>query len=404
MDLTERLDLRGGRPCWRDAAHDKVKADPLPSTVDVAIVGAGIMGAMVAERLSRDGHRVALLDRRPPALGATAASTALVMWAVDVPLSMLSQRIGSDKAAQAWRRVHRAVCDLAELIEGQGIDCSWRARPELYLAGSLLDEAGLEAEGRIRRAAGLPSSFLASEMLARRFDLPERAGLLSENSFGVDPVALTLALLHRARNHGASLSFPIDVTRIAEEAGSVRLTTTDGTINARRLILATGYEAARWYLPAAFSLASSFAIATAPGTAPAWRENALIWEAASPYLYARATADGRIIVGGEDEDQFAPETRDAILSAKSGLLEAKGAALLGLDRLEADCAWAATFGGSPDGLPAIGRAHNAERIWLAYGFGGNGISFASLAASLIVEHFAGEATPGAVLFDPYRHV
>jgi len=42
------------------------------------------------------------------------------------------------------------------------------------------------------------------------------------------------------------------------------------------------------------------AIATSPGCAPLWRENAMIWEAASPYLYARATADGRIIAGGED--------------------------------------------------------------------------------------------------------
>lgn len=43
---------------------------------------------MVAERLAGSGHRVALLDRRQPARGSTAASTALVMCTADVPLTI----------------------------------------------------------------------------------------------------------------------------------------------------------------------------------------------------------------------------------------------------------------------------------------------------------------------------
>ncbi|WP_309646739.1 FAD-dependent oxidoreductase, partial [Phenylobacterium sp.] len=82
MTLTETLDLRGGRTCWRADDSNPLVSDPLPGApVDVAIVGAGVMGAMLADRLSAAGRSVALLDRRPPAHGATAASTALVMWA-----------------------------------------------------------------------------------------------------------------------------------------------------------------------------------------------------------------------------------------------------------------------------------------------------------------------------------
>ena len=33
-----------------------------------------------------------------------------------------------------------------------------------------------------------------------------------------------------------------------------------------------------------------------------------IWEASDPYLYMRATADGRVICGGEDEE-FSDEER-----------------------------------------------------------------------------------------------
>jgi hypothetical protein len=88
MDLTEQHDLRSGATSWADGFSAGIVADPLPeSRVDVAICGAGIMGAMLAERPSADGLRVALVDRRRPAHGSTAASTALVLWEADLPRS-----------------------------------------------------------------------------------------------------------------------------------------------------------------------------------------------------------------------------------------------------------------------------------------------------------------------------
>jgi glycine/D-amino acid oxidase-like deaminating enzyme len=68
---------------------------------DFAIVGCDTMGSMLAERLSADGHSGLLLDRRPPAMGSTAASTAQLMWAIDVPLCRLADDLGE---AEAGRR------------------------------------------------------------------------------------------------------------------------------------------------------------------------------------------------------------------------------------------------------------------------------------------------------------
>lgn len=64
--------------------------------------------------------------------------------------------------------------------------------------------------------------------------------------------------------------------------------------------------------------------------------------------------------------------------------------------------WAAMFGKSPDGLPAIGRAANSERLWLASGFGGNGVSFAALAAEIVAGALTGSPDADAACFDPYR--
>lgn len=404
MELSEARDLRGGRPCWKPQKDILADADTLPVLpVDIAIVGAGIMGAMLAERLASDGRRVAVVDRRPPGHGSTAASTALVMWAADVPLTHLARDIGMDEAARRWRRVHAAGRRLADRIDALVIECGRIDRPELYLAGTLLDEAALEAEGAARQKAGLPSTYIDSACVATRFGIETRSALLSADSYELDPVRLTDGLLEIARRHGATVSFPANVVAIEQHAGSLTLRTDDnGALTAAQAILATGYERAQWFLPAAFGVSSSYAIATPPGTAPLWRENAMIWEASSPYIYARATADGRVIVGGEDEEFDDAAKRDALIGQKSGALQARLAALLGRDDVALDCAWAASFGSSPDGLPAIGRAANHERLWLASGFGGNGVSFAALAAELIAAELDETPDPDATCFDPYR--
>jgi glycine/D-amino acid oxidase-like deaminating enzyme len=230
MELTERRDLRGGRSCWIAEDENSLNSDEFPSgAVDIAIVGAGVMGAMLADRLSELGRQVLVLDRRLPAHGSTAASTALVMWGADVPLIHLAQTIGMDEAKRRWRRVFDAVRNLSGLIDRSGIDCGRIDRPELYLAGTLLDETALKAEGEARRAAGLPSQILEATAVSTRFAITPRAALVSSGSYEVDPVKLTLGLLTRARRRGTSICFPIDVARIEQEGNATLLHGTNGS-------------------------------------------------------------------------------------------------------------------------------------------------------------------------------
>jgi glycine/D-amino acid oxidase-like deaminating enzyme len=155
------------------------------------------------------------------------------------------------------------------------------------------------------------------------------------------------------------------------------------------------------FLPPAFALRSSYAIASEPGVAPLWNEDAMIWEASGTYLYARRDADGRVIAGGGDESLVDTRARDRLIPEKAEEIARRLSALVGRP-IRPHERWAAMFGSSPDGLPAIGPAANAERLWLASGFGGNGISFAAVAAELIGNALAGRPDPDMACFDPYR--
>ena len=401
--LTEARDLRHGTVPWRVADWAIRERSAFPhKRIDVAIVGAGITGAIVADRLVEAGRSVALLDRRPPGLGSTAASTAQIMWAMDVPMVELAEELGEAEAARRWLRVYHAVRRFGSRLDR--LEPGLRQnRPVLYLAGDRLDSHGLEREAAMRRRAGLPSEFQSPDAVGKKCGVAPRAGIASQGSFAIDPVNVCRALLDNVVERGGAVIHPVDVRALHPRANGMEVETADGrSLVAGDVILATGYERPSLFLPPSFSLVSTFAIATPPRNAPLWRDNAMIWEASDPYLYVRKGKDGRIIAGGEDSEVVASKQRNALMPEKAATIASKLQALLGRKPLEVDRAWCATFGTSPDGLPAIGRSSLMEHVWLAAGYGGNGIAFAALAGEMLARALTDEPDPDAICFDPYR--
>ena len=83
-DNTEQADLRGGCSPWYAAARHPPRPELRESTkCDALIVGAGITGSLVAERLTRQGLDVVIVDRERPGRGSTAASTSMLLWEID---------------------------------------------------------------------------------------------------------------------------------------------------------------------------------------------------------------------------------------------------------------------------------------------------------------------------------
>jgi glycine/D-amino acid oxidase-like deaminating enzyme len=128
--LTDKMDLRGGRTLWRDSTGATVRVRRKLSTenCDVAVVGGGVSGALIALTLAKAGFDVVVIDRRMPGLGSTAASTAMIQFELDTPLRELSGKIGDHRAARAYRRSFKAAADLKNLVVANKIRCDWRNR------------------------------------------------------------------------------------------------------------------------------------------------------------------------------------------------------------------------------------------------------------------------------------
>jgi glycine/D-amino acid oxidase-like deaminating enzyme len=340
-----------------------------------------------------------MIDRRGPLKGSTPASTALLLFEIDTPLIHLKRRIGARSAERAWLRSKAALDALYELTLREKIDAAMSLRPSVYLAASILDAHGLAAEARARDRVGLPSHYLDRKALSARFGLSRSAAIVSYNDVAVDPRALAAGFLKRALQLGVHLFAPHELAEIQSGKRAALAITKDGsTIEARHIVLCTGYELPKIVPIEGHSVASTWVIATKAQPKRLWVEKCFIWEASEPYLYIRATDDGRIICGGEDAE-FADEARrDAQLDHKAKILEQKLATMLpGVDA-HAEFSWTASFGQSDTGLPTIGPIPGHRRCYAVLGYSGNGITYSMLAAQLISASLRGQRDPDAALF------
>jgi glycine/D-amino acid oxidase-like deaminating enzyme len=365
---------------------------------DVLIVGAGVSGALIAEGLSAD-HRVILVDRRGPVKGSTPASTALVEYEIDTPLTHLARKIGKVPAERAWQRSQLALHALAARTRDLGIRCELERRDNLYLAGTLLNKQELEEEGEARRAAGIETTFLSRKVLKDRFGLSRSGALLGYDDLAVNPRAMAVGYLIAAIHRGAELFSPVEVIEIETgRSGIIAMTKSGPTIRCETIVYATGYEMPAFVPAHGHEIASTYAIATKPQPTRLWPEQCFIWEASEPYLYVRTTADGRVICGGEDEDCPDAESRDALLSRKIAAIGRKLAKLLPAIDTRAQFAWAGSFGKSDTGLPTIGEVPAMKNCWAVLGYGGNGITYSRIAADVIQAALIGSRDASADLY------
>ncbi len=400
---TDKRDLRTGRSLWADSPGLGVPARPLKESVavDVAIVGAGISGAFMAHELARD-HSVVVLDRRPPLMGSTIASTALLQWEIDLPLTSLAERIGMARARRAYARSRSAVEALKRIVAEEGIRCNFQDRDTLYLAGDEYGHRALAAEAEARAAMGLESEYVGPADLRDRFGIERTGAILSRGSASGDPARLAAGLLRRAAAKGARIHSPVEVLQAASDPDGVTLLTDAGhAVRAKTVVFCCGYEFPKGVPTPGARVISTWALATKARTpCPAWLRDTLVWEASDPYLYFRMGGDGRLIVGGEDEAMPDAHTDKAKLKRKCATIAGKLKRLLPEIEFEIDYAWAGAFGESSTGLPQIAPVPDMDHAWAVMGFGGNGITYSVIASQVVSAALRGKPDPDADLYRP----
>lgn len=394
------MNLGSGYPFWliKDGLpfnYPKLEKD---IKTDVVIVGSGISGALLRYYFTNAGMDCIAVDSRTIGLGSTCASTSLLQYEIDTPLYRLIEICGKDNAERAYHLCNHAIEELGRISKKLGF-AEFEFKDSLYFAAYKKDVAFLEKEFKARKSAGFDVEFLNEARVQKEYHFSAPAAILSKHGAQTNAYLLT----HHLLQHKIPDSPVYDRTRIIKTShheNGVELRTEEGfTIDAKRIVYATGYEVVEMLEKDIVKLLSTYAtISEQYGGKQFWKNNVMIWNTADPYLYMRTTPDGRILVGGRDEEFYNPGKRDKLINKKTKQLEKDFKKLFPELPFKSEFSWTGTFGSTKDGLPYIGQYKKIPKSYFALGFGGNGITFSLIAAEILTDQLLGKPNNNAALF------
>jgi glycine/D-amino acid oxidase-like deaminating enzyme len=398
--------LRYGRPIWLTGTQPRRTYPQFRGrrVCDVVVVGGGITGALVAATFASEGIAVVLLESGWVGCGSTAASSALLLQEPDRGLAELARRYGKASSRRIWQLGRDSVRDLVGILREHRVPCDLVVRDAVYCATSADTARRLRAEFRLRSQAGFESEWLGPAAVHQLTGVAAFGAIRTRGNAQFDPYKACRGLVRSAACLGAAIHERSAVTRIHHARGRVRILTGQGHIEARSVVIATGY-ATRQFRPLAgrFRMYRTYVLATQPMTARDRDElgfgNVMVWDTNRPYHYMRWTPEHRLLLGGADRPIRRGQPRSTAFRAATRELHADFEQLLpGLGRIDLDTAWEGLFAVTPDSLPYVGPHRNYPGHLFALGYGGNGMTFGSLAARLLLEYWRGERSPDQQLF------
>jgi glycine/D-amino acid oxidase-like deaminating enzyme len=380
--------IRSGEAYWllRNGIGDAGPALTESIDCDIAIIGAGITAALVADALVGTGKRIVVLDSRDVAQGSTSASTALLQYEIDTHLVDLVQMLGAEPAMRAYLACAASFSLLEQRFPDLLPQAGYERRPSLYLASDDRAVATLRAELAARRDIGFACEWLDENALRSRFGCQRPGAILSALGAQVDPYRLTRALFSACRRHGVRQFARTPVNRIETRPDALVLHTAGGsTVTAAHVAVCAGYESLQFLPHDVAEVNNTFALITEPLARREWIDTLpLIWESNRPYLYIRSSPDGRLIVGGADVPFKNAVARDLLLPRQVRRLQQQYEELMGAELPPVAYAWAGSFAETRDGLPLIGRVAGMDpRLQFALCYGGNGITYSVHAGEII---------------------
>ena len=179
---------------------------------DVLIIGAGVIGGMLARELSRYDLRICLLEKENDvAMGASRANSGIIHGGYDPEPGTLKARLNSEGVELLFAAAQELQ---VPCIRNGSMVCAF---------GSEEEHRQLEALYRRGQKNGTPNLVLLSGEEARKLEpnLSEAVtmALHVPNAGIIDPCSLTIAAVGNAMDNGAALRRNFAVCRIERENG-----------------------------------------------------------------------------------------------------------------------------------------------------------------------------------------
>ncbi|MBS0539819.1 MAG: FAD-binding oxidoreductase [Proteobacteria bacterium] len=365
-------------PYWWEAFRPQAISSPLPARTDVVVIGGGYAGLAAARALADGGVQSVVLDAEDFGSGASTRSGGALSAGLSIGKSFTGRTLDYDpvlvRNVVGWAiDAYRALIDL---VRDEGIECHLEQRGRFLGACAASHYEGLRVRYDKLRSGGATDCRLITREEQREEIGSDfyHGGMVFETAGKLHPALFYGGLLAAVRRRNSiTLAGRCRATGLARDGEGWRVTTSQGEVRARHVVVATnGYTGPvtpvlrRRLVPIA-----SHVIATEelpPGLALKLCPKGRTFSETRRVLhYYRLSPDGkRVIFGGRARFTEIPAERRARL-----LHEAMVERLPELTDMKVTHAWQGNVAFTADALPHAGEV---DGLHFVVGCNGSGVS------------------------------
>lgn len=362
--------------------------------VDVCVIGAGITGLTAARLLGEQGRSVALLESRRICESTTGHTTAKITASHGLRYRHVERTFGPPVAARYAQVNTAAIQHMADVVQRLDIDCDWRVLPNYVFTEREHEADQMREEAEAAQRAGLAASFVTETPLP--FDVVGAVRVADQAQFHPRRYLLAMA---GSMSDAVSIYEHTRVTGVHGDEPCVVETSKGSRVRARHVIVATQLpilDRGMFFSKAHPYREHVVAVRAPSGSVP----EGMFINTGSPTRSVRAATDELgplLVITGEKHKPGEADDGEA----RYARLAAWAADRFGAN--EVAYRWAAQDYYSVDGLPYIGRlTRTSDRILVATGFSGWGMTWGTASAMLLAERIEGRLGELAEPFDAKR--
>ena len=211
------------------------------------------------------------------------------------------------------------------------------------------------------------------------------------------PLKYLGGLIRLYADAGGTISEGAHVRFIDDVDGQCRVRTDRSILNARHVVIVTDAPIAGGTMLDSKLRANRLYVLASRVPARAV-PNGLFWDTAHPYHYIRTalTSQGALVIVGGEDYRVGTDAEHDVFEALEQFAR---------DRFPVEAIvrrWSGQIMEPIDGLPYIGSREEGSRVLLATGYSGNGLTFGTVAAQLLVDIIAERPNPYAALYATNR--
>lgn len=380
------------RSFWKGTSHDTRFPTMIENLeADAVIIGGGITGIMTAMKLKEAGKKVVLLEAMRAGRGTTGCSTGNLHVVPDQNLYTIQEKWGKRTASTVVESRRAMIDEIETVISRYDLSCGFSRRPHYMFAMDEHQAHLLEKELDALLEAGLHAAIVPEAPVP----FPTGEVLKIEQQAQFHPLNFVLGLAEKINSEQCRIFENSKVTEIDEERMIVK--TAQGSVHAGKIIMAT-------HTPKGFNLLQTeLGPYREYGMAVRLRNDlypdGIFWSMEEPSHSIRSyQIEGRkyLIVIGEEHKTGQQEREVDYYRRVEEYIHSR------FEVEDIDYRWSAQNYRPADGLPYIGKSVASDEVYVATGFGTNGLLYGPLAAAIISDDMIRRENHWANVFQAKR--